>query len=284
MPLDDLPDLRRLLEAGIAKYDLADLRAAILAAAEPCLLLYGDDDGGEGEPGPVGGSRLGGRPDLPDAATWPEHEGELIPFLAQFDLAALPRFPGNPLPADGWLFLFACGDSDDIPATALHHRGDRAALAPRRVREGRIRPDGFGERRYDPVPIRAVRPAVSLTEDAVFEVLSVGREEGDFPDLPIDRRLRLAHLSASLNPSSAYDSRLGNIVGQLLGHPNFPGASPRDAVEYGGRSGDDWMQLLEIQSVGSMMWSDCGMLNLAIRRADLDRRDFTRMYASVASG
>ena len=55
-------------------------------------------------------------------------------------------------------------------------------------------------------------------------------------------------------------------------------------MEYGQREGDDWMNLLEVQSVGSMMWSDCGMLNIMIRRSDLGRRDFSRLYAGVYSG
>ena len=279
MPLDDLPELLRLLESGVEKHRLADLRAAILAAAAPCLLLHGGDEEAAG-PIPVGASRLGGRPDLPDSAVWPEVDGQLLPFLAQLDLAALPPLPASPLPRDGWLSVFACVDS----AVALHHRGDRAALSPRHVREDRILPDGSGDRRYDPVPIASARPAVSLTADGVFEALMVGRDEGDFPEIPPDQHRRLIDLCGELNPSDSYDSRLGDVVGQLLGHPSFPGASPRDAVEYGGREGDDWIHLLEIQSVGSMMWSDCGLLNLSIRRSDLDRLDFSRMYASVASG
>lgn len=64
---------------------------------------------------------------------------------------------------------------------------------------------------------------------------------------------------------------------------NFTGASPLDAVEFGKQEGGDWMNLLEVRSVGPMLWFDCGALNILIRRSDLDRRSFSRMVGSVNS-
>lgn len=43
------------------------------------------------------------------------------------------------------------------------------------------------------------------------------------------------------------------------------------------------MNLLEVRSVGPMLWFDCGALNILIRRSDLDRRSFSRMVGSVNS-
>src|SRR5204863_9679720 len=48
-------------------------------------------------------------------------------------------------------------------------------------------------------------------------------------------------------------------------------------------SGDDWINLLAIDSVGSMQWSDCGHLYFLIRRSDLAKGDFSKVLATVAS-
>ena len=108
---------------------------------------------------------------------------------------------------------------------------------------------------YSPVPIASAGLAISLNLDRL-------QEGSDFDNAQLQR---LIALSGSLNPSDSYADTRG-VLGQVLGHMSFPGSSPQDAVEYGGRKGKDWMNLLEIQSVGSMMWSDCGMLNVLIRR------------------
>src|SRR5439155_2070903 len=55
---------------------------------------------------PVGASRIGFAPDLPPASAWPTHGGKKLVFLAQLDLSAMPRWEGDPLPADGWLYFF----------------------------------------------------------------------------------------------------------------------------------------------------------------------------------
>jgi hypothetical protein len=164
-------------------------------------------------------------------------------------------------------------------------QGDRDALQRRSVPEEEIKPTWLGDRVYDSVPIVAARLAISLKLDRVFEVLNL---PDDLPDddkagISRDQIERLIDLASALNPSDRYDDR-GGVVGQVLGLMSFPGASPSDAVEFGEREGDDLMNLLEVQSVGSMMWSDCGMLNILIRRSDLDRRDFSQMYGSVNSG
>ena len=118
MPLSHVPALRELLDAALRKYDLADLAVAIHEAAEPCILLYGDD-GDEKDAGPVGVSRIGGWPDLPASATWPEHDGQKLRFLAQLDLATLPRFEGDGLPANGLLSCFAEEDEGGLASAIL---------------------------------------------------------------------------------------------------------------------------------------------------------------------
>lgn len=56
---------------------------------------------------PKGTSRLGGSPDLPPDAAWPENRGRPIEFLAQInfgDAMQVETIPG--MPTTGWLLLF----------------------------------------------------------------------------------------------------------------------------------------------------------------------------------
>jgi hypothetical protein len=64
---------------------------------------------------------------------------------------------------------------------------------------------------------------------------------------------------------------------------NFPESSPRDAVTQGGRSGNDWMALLQVYGPPSISWTDMGALNALIRRSDLDRGDFSSIYSGMYS-
>ncbi|HWI08305.1 MAG TPA: DUF1963 domain-containing protein, partial [Solirubrobacteraceae bacterium] len=55
----------------------------------------------------VGGSRLGGDPDLPAGTAWPHIDGRALAFVAQIDLAELPPLDSAPLlPSGGLLSLF----------------------------------------------------------------------------------------------------------------------------------------------------------------------------------
>lgn len=56
---------------------------------------------------PLGGSRFGGVPDLPDGMPWPEHAGSRLDFLAQIDLwEAAQAFSLPGIPGEGWLAFF----------------------------------------------------------------------------------------------------------------------------------------------------------------------------------
>lgn len=94
-------EIRKTVEAS----PLAAQADAIMALAVPAVkmntYLVEDDDL------PLGASRMGGAPDLPRDAPWPENKGRPIEFLIQIDFAAaaeayrLPNFPDS-----GWVTLF----------------------------------------------------------------------------------------------------------------------------------------------------------------------------------
>ena len=92
-------DLGRLCnEVGLAAR-LADIQG--LARRSLRLTLAGTDTS------PVGGSRLGGAPDLPPGFTWPTWKGDELVFLGQIRLEDVTAVdPAGPLPTEGLLLVF----------------------------------------------------------------------------------------------------------------------------------------------------------------------------------
>lgn len=70
--------------------------------------------------------------------------------------------------------------------------------------------------------------------------------------------------------------------GWLLGEIDEEGEDAAAVADGQDCSGDDWITLMIIPSVGSMMWSDCGLFHIAIRRSDLIRHDFSKVCASLS--
>lgn len=199
---------------------------------------------------PLGGSRLGGVPDLPPTLAWPLYKGKKLPFLAQVDLAALPPGGGSLLPADGWLYAFALHDNVEdhqpSPAVVLLHRGDRETLvrAPRPVAD-EIWPDWTGT--------------------AVYEVMPV-----------------TGTLGSKASRSGAEDARPRD-VGWLFGNVAEMDGTAGSIADDCDLSGDDWIHLMALHSVGSMQWSDCGILYLIGRRSDLAKGDFSSVFTVLGS-
>jgi len=77
----------------------------------------------------------------------------------------------------------------------------------------------------------------------------------------------------------AHDDCAGWLLGEVDDFWGTAGTLAYDAHH----SGDDWINLLALASVGSMQWSDCGHLYLLIRRSDLANRDLTRVLPLVCS-
>ena len=96
----------------------------ILATSRPAIFLQRS-----ALPVPLdhpGNSYLGGNPRLPPEMAWPDAR----PFLAQIDLAELPR-KSSPLPRKGTVYFFA-DVNDDCPEPSdcrvLYHPGDASSL------------------------------------------------------------------------------------------------------------------------------------------------------------
>jgi len=227
--------------------------------SEPALLLYGPpDEPFEGDIGkmtmeetdavlakmderqlnelPVGASRFGGGPDLPPELPWPVVDGKKLLFLAQIDLAQLPK---SVLPGEGWLYVFARYEVDDRPdmVKAFHHRGDRTAL------------------------VRAPRPG-----DA--EVWHPSYEDAVHSVVPLKAQAQ---------------SKKDDDVGQLFGDVALVEGGAGEIAEGQNKTGDDWILLLAIDSIGSMVWGDSGIFNIVIRRGDLLKHDFNNVCGAIGS-
>ena len=92
-----LDELRELVAAHGLEHRLEDVERLARTSAR---LLVGEADSNAG-------SRFGGKPDLPAAATWPEWHGQRLDLLLQLDLEELTAagFTGA-LPRTGALFVF----------------------------------------------------------------------------------------------------------------------------------------------------------------------------------
>lgn len=244
----------------------------------------------------VSPSRLGGHPDLPPDFAWPRFGGDALTFLAQVDLADLPRLAGpdaDLLPDHGVLSLFYNHDGD-----AEHGHGavfwfpDRGALVPTRP------PD-------EPIPGRppgarvTVFPLYGLTAEACDPTLP-GWEQphyallfdsfaasGTYPDSDADEFAPLRNFlrfEATLWPR-------GQPHHQLLGHPDvvqsdcLAAAAEAERAELGlpdpphlsrayAEQAAQWRLLLQIDSERDIALGDSGQIQVVIREPDLRARRF----------
>ncbi len=276
-------DLERL-EGLIRDHGLEAHRDAIMAAARPAILLR-LGAAGQGE---TGESRIGGIPDLPDSLPWPTDPrlGRQLAFLLQIDLAALPAFPDNPLPAAGMLYLFADENEDHAQQLVLYTGGE--PLRPRQATaDAAFVTDWFD----DLVPHRLSFELVAdiprwATDDfyALLQSLDGSDDEED----------GLSDLGHAISAGA---------VGKLLGHASGIGHDPREDAyvvreenpewlyDYEKRGTLDmrraarWTNLLEVDSTDALnlMIGDAGYLQVLVHADDLQRQDFSRVYVNMQS-
>ena len=103
-----LPD-RGWLAAALAQAGMQPAAAQRVLGASRIAAAFVETDRGDR----VGGTRLGGLPDLAAGASWPVWGGVSMAFLAQVDLAEMPQIADRALlPASGLLSVFFDGDFD----------------------------------------------------------------------------------------------------------------------------------------------------------------------------
>ncbi len=216
-------------------------------------------------------SRIGGLPNLPEGCDWPvDDEGKPLAFLCQIafpELPALARELGYP--ETGALFFFYCQDQSvwgfdpkDFPKWRVIYTADLPVTAAPRAPSAGLAADDL----FPPMPLgfsTAMTRAYDLDEDDDSEDGDGLRHMmGGYPDViqnPMEEECQLASSGVYLGDPKAYQSTEALALRQ---EPN------------------DWTLLLQLDSdeeVG-MMWGDAGRVYFWIRRADLAKRDFSRVW------
>jgi hypothetical protein len=272
------------LREHIAAAGLDSLADAIMAQARPAVDLVLDG----ASSGEIGECRFGGAPDLPPSMAWPrDADGKAFVFLLQLNLAQVPAFEENPLPPRGILWLFL---GLDEPASDVEHRI--------------IIWQGEEELRPAPTP-----PNEEFINDAYADIAPLRLRlelRADVPHYSTDYEGLGERMSGA--EQDAYDAlvpRGGGHIGHLLGHVHGVGHDPREDAfvvreanaawlyDYKQRAGLDmnqahaWRNLVCLSSFRSgevdfCVW-DAGLLAFLIHQDDLQKLDFSRVYASVES-
>lgn len=264
--------LAELLEsAGLAdRYEALaeEERAAVWLRTEPV------DDAAV----PIGDSKLGGHPDLPEEADWPEHEGRPMTFVAQVRLVDLAGLPDtDAFPASGHLAFFVDERDPEMPACAVLYC------------------EGFDLRRV-PAPGNArvlpscrVLPAAKST---IPDVMSFEVEELVLSNVETDDYIEMSRVYAARFPGPEH---------QMLGHPVLVQGEMRIALAVAAIPEEEeapdevtpevlaeaarWTLLLQLDSDrdAGMNWGDGGVLYFWAHEDDLAEGDFSAVQALIQS-
>lgn len=224
----------------------------------------------------LGASRIGGIPDMPEGTKWPMWKGEPQSFVAQLNLADLPRPEGlDTLPEDGQLLFFYSARQDTWGFDPNDRSSWWVCHAP-----------------VD-TPLRRAQPPASIPDGGTFPPCALAFEPTvtlpawESPQVD-ELQLDQAHADVYFDLS---DDVLTRERHQLLGHPDQIQGNMEEECQlvsnglYLGDStgrkdpraadliadSDQWRLLLQVVSdpVAEMMWGDCGHIYYWIRRDDL---------------
>lgn len=113
------PDQLQLVRDAAIAHDLQPYIEQIQALVRPSVVLA--TSRAEARSIPVGGTKIGGAPDMPDSLEWPVWNEQPLGFLGQINLAEIAPFQLG-LPSEGLLLFFFCFDSE-LLATRAQNTG-----------------------------------------------------------------------------------------------------------------------------------------------------------------
>ncbi|WP_127534392.1 YwqG family protein [Paenibacillus kobensis] len=289
--MNDKDILKLLEDSGLAAYKE---RIAPLIFPSLRIGLEPVDDGAV----PVGGSKLGGVPDLPPQTEWPSWKQYSMSFIAQIDLSELPQ--PSPLPERGLLSFFYTvegmygdlefyGDPDTCKVIYTEEAEQRTGL------ERREQPDKLS-------PDAVLRPnrltyeqelCVPASESAYLEDMGLG--------WGLNQELFEKYWDVFLSQYRERAQKDG-WSHRLLGHPDQIQGDMQTACEkmtewhsYSAlpesearqrllQEATKWRLLLQIDSEEEktgMMWGDVGRIYFWIREDDLLSRRFDRVVCEM---
>jgi uncharacterized protein YwqG len=238
----------------------------------------------------LGGTRIGGVPDLPAAIGWPQRGDQPLGFIAQVRLSDVRELdPDTLLPPAGWLCFFydvanrpagydpAHGDGwkvlyFDAPADSL-----RRLSAPPSLEDVAFTPCAVTPEAEDTLPCSSAL----ITEGALEPMSDDFNAYFDF--IEEYHRDQAGPLHRLLGNPDAIQGEMRFACqfasnGLNFGHPSVLEDPRAEALAAGV---EDWVLLLQLDSDEDgpgWMWGDCGRLFWWIRRQNLANRDFSHAW------
>jgi uncharacterized protein YwqG len=268
------PNLRQRFVAALGQGENAKFESALLAVARKTVYLApGQSDTYER----LGATRFGGLPDLPRGMAYPTYESDGVTyhydFLAQLDCGSLAALQSY-LPRQGTLLFFidnweACrplvlfhpGASDDLVSGST-----LSATALNLWDDGTIR--------------TAVTAEASLGWSLPSDYAAFVNPHL-FPDGSLQLLEHDGLTSAITEELNGHESRHHHEVnGYVFTQHESP--ELQAALKLRGRP-EDWTVLLKVASLGEFQWWDAGDLFFVIHKSDLQKAEFSNIYASIES-
>jgi uncharacterized protein YwqG len=260
--------------------------------------------GKEGAP-EIGGSRLGGWPDLPEGTPWPTWRGRPMAFLAQIDLADVADVqPQARLPKEGLLsFFLGCGEETyekhDDPRTRymanelVGTESDQAdgwrviyTPHPERLRRTPWK-DSPIPALYEPHAVRFAREGLSLPDEqtAIYDYLPLDHgQRDDYNELIEQLTPKVERASEQL---MGYPSLIQFTPPELMCELASSGRDPHSFPEHRSkeweslaRKASEWTLLLQLTSNRVFEWGDGGHFYFYGDREAMARGDFSRIWVN----
>jgi uncharacterized protein YwqG len=280
---------RRKVENGMPPA----MAEAIVRLLQPSIRLLPQPD----QETRLGGSRIGGLPDLPEGVPWPVYlgppqpdatweafKGEPLAFLLQVNLAEVAPFDlAGLLPKSGTLYFFYLEAN-----SRLGHYPDYGEIL-----QVLYSPEGTRGRRASPphnLPHEEVYRGFALSAHLEW---TVPRYDDLAEAVTHEGMLDPPEIAAGLAHWDALVEEIADLQGlgpwykpkhRMLGYPDF--------IQAGGCGPGDWKLLLQVDSDPrfsvspykddpgpGMMWGDAGHILFGIEGVDLEASDFANVWA-----
>jgi uncharacterized protein YwqG len=275
------------LKTKLDKAGLARVSNQLLSLAKMSIRFTSSKSNDKGIP--IGGSKIGGYPDLPFGFSYPKWKNVPLAFLAQINLAEISGFnASSDLPSSGFLSFFYNAaqetwgfDPKDKGSWQVYYFADLNAI--QRIEFPNDLPD---EGSYLPCSLSFFEElTLPPWESIVIENLNLTREEMDvYVELPDNI---LSSRSGLINRILGYPEQIQGdmqIECQMVSngiyygdtkvheHPRYKELKPGSI---------DWVLLLQLDSEednAQMIWGDVGRVYFWIHKKSLANREFDKVW------
>ncbi|UYV55659.1 YwqG family protein [Priestia megaterium] len=263
----------------LSQFNLLDYKEEILKNSKPCIRLFPSKR--KDEDIPVGGSKLGGDPDLPAELDIPEYQNNIFSFLAQINCQDINAYNiENLLPTKGFIYFFYDCESfvSGIEITDKNH---------------------WKVMYYDGIEENLKRNSISqyLSEENYFKsALVEGKLGVSFADLDSYELedVEWKDYGESYIEFLECFERKAKSTHQLLGQPKvvqmdvFEEVLPliQECKNNKNISREDLILLFQLDTDEvntNMLWGDEGIIHFFITKEDLQERNFQDVWLSLQS-